>query len=161
MIISRTKSGLPFTIAAPTIGSSEAEKLLACHRRLFDAFGASIKSPGPAETGPVRLSLCIETERVRMTSTRDPSRLSADEAYRFTIDLASHLTRADILAGIEQGALCYVASIHSRVLAMNNLSRGDLHPLISVVVLMTAIEQDSNGFCRIVMDAAERNRSQV
>lgn len=159
MIISRTKYALP-TIAAASIGSSEVEKHLACHRHLFDAFVTSM-SLGPAETGSVRLSLCIETERVRMTSTRDPSRLLSEDAYFFSIDLPSYLTRADILVGIEQGALCYVASIHSCVLAMNNLDPGDLHSLVSMMVLMNAIEEDSNGFCRIVMDAAERNRSQA
>ncbi|CUX03376.1 hypothetical protein [Agrobacterium genomosp. 2] len=159
MIISRTVPHLSLTVSAPTIGMREAKRHLVRHRHLFDDFVSILHAAGKdpsSNTGTraPRLSLCIETDRVRLTANKDSSWLPSGDSYSFLIDLPGHLTSADIRTAMDQDALLFFASIQSRVIAVNSLGENDLDPWFRVQVLMKAIEQDAKAVCLIISNAA-------
>lgn len=98
------------------------------------------------------------TDFISSEGTQDLSRFTCGESYSFSVDLAPQITRSDILASVEQGALVHLASLHSRVVAMNKLECGGMHPWVRILILMDTIEQDSRALCSTFLHAAEKNR---
>lgn len=160
MIIRSTASLPPATVQVPTIGLDEAEKHLIQHKRLFDGFVAQLhtaNSQHPNARAEI-LTLSIETSRLRVTWTTDASKLSSDEPYMFSTGLLGQLTCNDVAAGIERGALPYIASIHRQVISINALVRTAFNPWNRMTAMMKAMDEDAGALYLIVSQAAARDR---